>query len=495
MKMKEMLNNIGAVSKQVIVGSVIGVATLAVGIGLMNNFRSGNTEEGFASNALERSSSYSSAYTGASAQDIMSARDYAGSSREGSVSAITGTERLAVSNRRNLPGTVAGQAGQGGSVEGAEGLTDSSQGYGDGEIEGMGTSNQIAIDVALEDEAKAQAQRDAKIAKGQALGEQARATLKTSKMASESGLSGMPTGSSSMAYNMSGGAAAGSRAGGVSGDSSKISLDQAKLSNVNLQAAKAGKLDGMGSGSTEADGKRIGRASVGQNYQSLGDLGRASKYSKSGKEAVVADSAQGAADAAAAFDGSKEAEVANLQGENLQKAAANSLQDMGAPNMNWGLAGIQEDLEDVEEVMNKWSKLVDKIKDCILAMVLAASIASLGVFVASKSGPWGPLIAGIIAAAGTTAILASAIAAYVYLGQIAQLAKQYDFVKAPTAWEWAEPWVIGTCLGGVIALSYAVAYSQSAIVTKFLLPAFKSIGGSGAMYSVTHFLNRIFKKK
>lgn len=492
--MKRILNNIGAISKQAIVGSIIGVATLAVGIGLMNNFSSGNGEEGFASNGLERSSSYSSAYTGASAEDIMSARDYVGSGREGSVSAITGTERLAVSSRRNLSGTVAGQAGQGGNVEGAEGLTDSSQGYADGEIEGMGTSNQIAIDVALEDEAKAKAQRDAKIAKGQALGEQARATLKTSKMASESGFSGMPTGSSSMAYNM-GGTAAGSKAGGASGDSSKISLDQAKLSNVNLQAAKAGKLDGMGSGSTEADGKRIGRASVGQNYQSLGDLGRASKYSKSGKEAVVADSAQGAADAAAAFDGSKEAEVANLQGENLQKAATNSLQDMGAPNMNWGLADIQEDLEEVEEVMDKWAKLVDKIKDCMLAMVLAASIASLGVFVASKSGPWGPLIAGIIAAAGTTAVLASAIAASVYLGQIAQLAKQYDFVKAPTAWEWAQPWVIGTCLGGAIALSYAVAYSQSALVTKFLLPAFKSIGGSGAMYSATHFLNRIFKKK
>ena len=502
MKIKEMLNNVGAVSKQVVIGSAIGVATLAVGIGLMNNFTSnGSVEQGFASNALERSS-YSSTYAGASAEDIISVRDYNQGGREGTVSAITGTENLAFNKRTAAAGT-AGAKGASAGVAAGEGaaLEDDSTGYGSGEIEGMGTSNQISVDITqdMDPEAKAQAQRNAKIAKGQAYGEEARATLQTSKMASSGGIGGS-TGSSSMSYNMSG-ANAGSSAKAGQADSSKVALAQAQLGNVNLASAKAGRLDGMGANGSDADGKRVGRAAVGQNYETIGDLGRATKYSQSAKNKVGADNAQAAADASAAFDGSKATEVTSLQGENLQKAASSALKDMGSgsgfvnPGINF-INGLDEEMENIEETMKKYEDLQKKIKDCFMAMVIAASIASLAVFVASKSGPWGPLIAGIAAAAGTVAILASQIAAYAYLGQISKLAKEsgIDSIK-PSAWDWTAPWLIGSVLAGAIALSFLVAYSQSAIVTKFILPAMKGLAGTGAMSGVTHFFNRITGKK
>ena len=112
MKMRAILNNIGAVSKQMIVGGAITVATLVVGVGLINNFTSkGDVEQGFASNAMERSGySYNSAYEGTSAEDILSARDFAQGQSDGKV-AIRGTENLAF-NKKNLGGA-AGSAVQG----------------------------------------------------------------------------------------------------------------------------------------------------------------------------------------------------------------------------------------------------------------------------------------------------------------------------------------------------------------------------------------------
>lgn len=456
--MKRILNNIGAISKQAIVGGAITVATLVVGVGLINNFSSkSGSEQGFASNALERSGysyDFDSNYESTSAQDILSARDYAQGQGDGKV-AITGTENLLL-NKRNSGKTAAvaqGQAGEVGTVQ------DDSQAYATGELEGMGTSNKVAVNVGEEDEAaaaaKAKAHRDAKIAKGQALGDKARATLKTSKMADSSGIAGIVTGSTSMAFN------AGTAVGGSMGanDSSKIALGQAGggLANVNLQGAKGGKLGGMGTKGVEAEGARAGRSALGRHEETLGDLSRASKYSKSGKQAVSSDMAKGAQDAASAFDGSKEADVVSLQGDNLQKAALNTLSDMGDPDLS-GLNDLQDELNEIDETMNKYADLIDKITDCIWAMVLSASIASIAVGIFSKIEPWGAVAALAAAAAGTAAILASQIAAAAYLGQINDLAASsgIDSIK-PTAWEFAQPWVIGGFLAGLVWLAWGLA--------------------------------------
>ena len=490
MKIRGILNNIGAISKQAIVGSVICVATVAVGIGLMNNFsKSGSSEQGFASNALERGGAYTSTYTGASAEDILSAREYAqNGGRENSFSAITGTENLAIRRKTTSAGAAAEQGAVSAEASQAEGSADNSQSYGAGELEGMGTSNKIAIDVNQEDEAAAQAQRNAKIAKGKTLGEQAKSSLKTSKMADGSGIKGIESGSTSMTYGTLGSAASNARGGSVAGDSSKMPLSQAPLGNVNLQGAKAGKLSGMGSNGVEADGKRLGRASSGQNYQSLGDLGRASKYSKSGKQAVSSDRALGASDAAAAFDGSKEAEAVNLDGENLQAAALSNLKDMGAPDMQDYFDKLKSDIQEVQENMDKWNRLIEQYKMCIQAMLLIASVAAIALLIANKAGLFGLIPMVIICAIAAAGLLAAAIASNVILGQIADLAKEFDYIKAPTGIEWAGPWLLFAGLSGILVGSMFGLCADSAMITEIVMSVLAGAGTSGITTSISNMI-------
>ncbi|MBQ4494099.1 MAG: hypothetical protein II972_05855 [Elusimicrobiaceae bacterium] len=452
--MKKILNNIGAISKQAIVGGAIAVATLMVGVGLMNNFSSdGEGEQGFASNAMERGySSYESSYSGASADEILSARNYAQGSREGKLTAITGADRLALNRRAGVQKATGVAQNQQNA-----GLEDNSTGYGEGEIEGMGTSSKVDIAVSAEDAAAAKAQRDAKIAKGQALGEQARSTLKTSKMADASGIKGLPTGSTSMTYGTLGG----SQAGIGAGDSAKVAL--AKANMPNLQGAN-GRLGAMGSSSKEAEGKRIGRASIGQNYESLGDLGRASKYSMSGKNAVVSDAAKGAADVAAAFDGSKEAEVANLAGENLQKAANSALQDMGGPD----LSSLNKDLKLIDDTVNQYNEAAKKARNKMQIMMMAAGIAfaaSLAVILAKAGGPWCYLIAGAICTAG-----AAVISGFMWggefsyancLNQMVELSNNNNGIGLPGKGSMWSPWALFGLLNGLMAMSFLGALAGS----------------------------------
>ena len=475
--MKKILNNIGAISKQAIVGGVIGVATLMVGVGLINNFTgNSDSEQGFASNAIERSS-YDGSYSGISAEDILSARNYAQDNREGSVSAITGTDRLALSRNSNAQNSTTGTANQA-----VEGMDDNSVGYGAGEIEGMGTSDKASISVSAEDAAAAKAQREAKIAKGKELGQTARAVLQTSKMPDSQAMQnipGMQGASTSMTYGGTLGSSTGAGAGGAI-DSSKVALAQAQF-NKDLKA-NTGTLGAMGNSSREADGQRIGRAVNGQSYQTLGDLGRASKYSRSGKEAVVADAAQGAADAAAAFDGSKEAEAVSLDGTNLQQAAANALQDMGAPDMRADFDRMREDLEQIDANMEKWSRLMDQYAICIQSMILIASIAALGIAVATKCGPYGLIAAGVIWWVALAGLIASVIAANVILGQVADLAKQTGYTEAPRAWDWAAAWLVFGGLAGLMILDGFVPVGST--VGQFVISSLGALGGGNIISSI-----------
>ena len=382
--MKKVLNNIGAMSKQMIAGSVIAVATVMVGIGLMNNFTSnGESEGGFASNAMEKGySSYEATYSETRAQDILSAREYAQSSKEGVVSNVTGADRLM--NRRNS----AQNTGSGAEGQAVAGVSDASSGYGSGELESMGTTAKVQVNVSEEDEAAAKAQRDAKIAQGQALGDKARATLKTSKMVDSSGIAGIPTGSTSMSYGTAG-------ANGMQ-DSSKINLtSNNKFANANLQGAKNNSLVAMGGNNIEASGQKRGRNSLGSNHESLGDLGRASKYSMSGKNAVSADAAQGAADASAAFDGSQEAEAVSLEGENVRTAALNALDDLS----DLDTSAIQDSAAYIKEQTEKYNELVEKANVrywAAFGVAMAGFIAAFAVIEAKAGGPWCYLIAGAI---------------------------------------------------------------------------------------------------
>lgn len=499
MKMRAILNNIGAVSKQMIVGGAITVATVAVGIGLINNFSSkGNVEHGFASNAIERSGySYNSAYEGASAEDILFARDFAQGQGDGKV-AIRGAENLAFNKKSS-----AGANGAGTSVKGEAGevgtVQDNTQDYGDGQIEGMGTSRTVAVDVTKEDAAALKAKRDAKIAQGKDIAQQTKAAFKTSKMADSSTFDSMAQGSTSMSYGT------GSGAMGATGtaDSSKIDLAKATgLANVDLKGAKDGRLSAMGSKNTETKGSGVGRNSYGQHAELQGDLVRARQYSASGKKAVtVSDMEKGAADAAAAFDGSKDSPVAQLEGENLQAAALSNLKNNAGEGMDFDLSGLEDKLDDVEETMQKYNDILGKIQDCMMAMILTASIASLAISILAKTGvPWAELAALVLAAAATAAIVASQIAATVYVSQLADLANSSGIETIrPSGWDWAAPWVIGGLLDGCVWASWALtAFGPTQLAQKAfdaLVGLVGTAAGGGLTTSLSHFFGKMGKKK
>lgn len=486
MKVKRILNDIGAVSKQAIVGAVIGVATLAVGVGLISNFSSDGTNQRVAS--VDRGYSYDSTATGASAQDIMAARGYA-SNRDNALSPIQGGESIAYPNGRQgvsggAYGAGSGQVAGSGAGYGAQG---DMEGYGEGQIEGMGTSKNMSVEVALSeaDKAKAQAQREAKIAKGQALGDQARATLRKSNLGDSS--FGGSSSSAGASYNF--GQPMASNTSGLK-DSSKTKLPQGGLSNIDIKGAKSGQLGSMGSKDVKADGQRLsgGRSATGQNYVSLGDLGRASKYSLSAKRNVGSDSALGAQDAAAAFDGSKEAEAIDLDGENLQQAAASTLTDLS----DLDTSDFNKGIDDINAKINAYNELAKKARAKFFGMLVLAGagfVAALAVIMAKVAGPWCFLIAGAICTA-----MAAAIAAIMWGGdnsyanliqQMIDMSNANDGIGLPGQGELWGPWALFGIFNGLMALSFAgaLAYAGVATILETLSLVVSVVGGLSSIFT------------
>lgn len=451
--MKKVLNNIGAISKQLIVGGAITVATVMVGIGLMNNFtNSGSSEKGFASNALENSyKPRESSYSGPSAEEILSARDYAQNKRNNTIANITGTERFTANTNggtQNKANTSAGATNQAQNGAGDVNIS----GYTTGPIENMGTSNGVRAGSSSVDAATVKAQREAKIKKGEALGNETRATLKKSEIADGSTIKGVDGSSTAMAYNNFGGI--GANYAGLS-DSSKVAL--ANRRNSTDLNGNTGKLGTMDNNSIAADGKRHGRTPFGQAREVLGDLGTASKYSKSGKEAVVSDSAKGAADAAAAFDGSQGSEPMTLEGSNLQKAAINSLQELGGPE----LSKLNEDIKLIDDTINEYNEAARKANSRMQIMMMVAGIAfaaSLAVILAKAGGPWCYLIAGAICTAG-----AIVISGFMWGGensyancinQMISLSNNNSGIGLPGKGSMWSPWALFALLNGLMAMSF-----------------------------------------
>ena len=458
----KILNELGAISKQAIVGTAIGVATVAVGIGLINNFSSSGSQDGRA--AIEKGYSYTpaSAPSGASADEILTARNSA-QGGSGVVSPIIGGQDI-YSGRNpgaGATGSMGAQAGMGqtdGLGEDAS-VSGYGEGYGAGELEGMGTSKSLEAEVALEEAAKAQAQRDAKIAKGAALGEEARATLTKSSLGGSGSSFGGSSSGSGASYNFGANTGAGSNA-----DTSKIKLDtKDSLSNINLQA-NAGKIGSMDSKNKEAEGAR-GRSATGQNYEALGDLGRASKYSKSGKSAVGSNAALGAADASAAFDGSQGSEGIDV-GEGDVHGVANALDNMGGMDNT----DLRQGLDTIQYTIDAYNNYADQARKRFIAMLAVAAagfVAALAVIMAKAGGPWCYLIAGAICT-----INAAVIAGVMWGGEnsyansinaMIELSNNNSGIGLPGEGELLKPWALFGLLNGLMALSFLGALGVTAV--------------------------------
>ena len=461
----KILNEMGAISKQVVVGTAIGVATLAVGIGLMNNFSSSGSQDGRA--AIEKGYSYTpaAAPSGASAEEILMARNSA-QGGSGVVSPIIGGQDIYSGRNPGAgeTGSMGSQAGMGqtdGLGEDAS-VKDYSDGYGSGEIEGMGTSKTMAAEIALEEAAKAQAQRDAKIAKGAALGEEARATLTKSSLGGSGSSFGGSSSGSGASYNFGANTGAGSNT-----DTSKIKLDtKGSLSNINLQA-NAGKIDSMNSKNREAEGAR-GRSATGQNYEALGDLGRASKYSKSGKSAVGSNAALGAADASAAFDGSQGSEGIDV-GEGDVHGVANALDNMGGMDNT----DLRQGLDTIQYTIDAYNNYADHARKRFIAMLVTAAIAFVAALAAVMT--LGKFYGLGYAIAGSICLTHAAIIAGIMWGgqnsyancinNMIELSNNNSGIGLPGQGELLKPWALYGLLNGLMACSFLGALGTTALGT------------------------------
>jgi len=392
--MKNIFNNLGYISKPALIGTVLGVATVAVGIGIVTNFSGGTPKaaKGFAGTALEQYASdvSSQAQQGVSKADLEAGMAAAENQRSNSsvndLKNSASKEQFAYGDAQNGDGTKTS----------ASALSADAAAH--GAAANMGGANVAAS--AGQSAAQAQvaaAERAAKINAGMKAGD-AVPQLVTSKMA---GGSNMSAGGASSGVSYSVNKTAAENSGSV-----KIPQGQAVASlpkGPQVDAFKAGRSGELGGYNVKASGDKMG--SNGQAYFSttIGELSSAAKYSQAGKKTVYGDAEKGTALAQAAFDGSKPAEGVKISGTSVQAGAAQALQQsadtLGMKNKYGatGLSNVASDVSTFKDVRNQiWSHVIQA--------ALATAAACWVIYACVKAGGfWGWLGA---AASAATALLA-----------------------------------------------------------------------------------------
>lgn len=399
--MKNIFNKLGYISRPALIGTVLGVATVAVGIGIVTNFSGGASQpaKGFSGSALEQyagdvSSQAQQQAAGYSKEDL-EASMAAAEAQRGAASVYTlkdaaGKEQFAYNN------------------SGVDGVnTDAVQSAGAGTVEGMGAGQNVSAPVGIDAAAQAAAERQAKAAAGMdkvdaASQELAKAQLSTSKTMSGSsiGQGHGASASSRMSSNLS-------RVNDAKAGSASIPQQAAGgLPNANGKLPdtfKSGRAGEMGGFNVKAQGDKAGGNGQAFFSTTVAELSNSARYSQAGKKTVYGESGKGAALAQAAFDGSETAaEGVKIEGTSVQQGAAQALEgtanslDMKPKFNTNGLDTVVKDIETVKELQSKWwGKFIQVLLTTIVACVAIAA----GMRVFQAGGPWGwvGLVAAIIA--------------------------------------------------------------------------------------------------
>ena len=396
--MKNILSNLGYISRPALIGTVLGVATVAVGIGIVTNFSGGapKAPKGLSGAALEQSagdvsSQAQSASSGYSKEALEAGMAAAEMQRNNpsvyNLKEAAGTEQFAYS-KSGINGVDQMQAAEGGSVEG---------------ISGAGQSAIEAGAVAQPDAAAAD-QRAAKVDAGIAGAEAAKAQLSTSKTMSGNftrggSASGSGSGSSASSYSLP--KAADNKAGSAQIPQGAAS---ALAKGPKADAFKSGRAGELGGYNVKAQGDKAGGNGQAFFSTTVGELSNAARYSQAGKKTVYGDSSKGTALAQAAFDGSETAaEGVKISGTNVQQGAAQALEqsansmDMKPKNNFTGLDPVEADIETAKDLQSKWwGKFVQVLLTTLVACL--AIVAGMKVFKAGGPFGWIGLVAAILAA-------------------------------------------------------------------------------------------------
>ncbi|MGN0023763.1 MAG: hypothetical protein ACI352_07055 [Elusimicrobiaceae bacterium] len=453
--MKNILNKIGAVSKPVIFGAALGVATVAVGVGVATNLMS-DGPKGASGRVLSQ-------YSGDTASVGSSAGGYDAYSKEALEA------QIAAARAEREGGTALAYLGNAGKGRFAYG--DNSSSYENGVVDPMAMSNTgyeaeagaeaaggtpdlssainqfnatAAAANANAGKGVAAAGKEAATEKGQLEKTGASATqvnkLNRSNGTGSYGKGGVSAGSSGGSRNM------GSIPGAVSSDRAgqqavpSVNMGNVNAGNINgVAGAKHGRVGSLG-GSNSRGGTN-GSGGSGQAYftSSMGELVSAQKYSALGKGSVYSNAEKGFELASMAFDGAAEVtEGAKINGSTpmIKKAASLEREANKINNKN----NVGKGFDNLNNASKEYQKLNQKYMGYVFLM-LATLVGALYA-VSSIPWPWKGLAIGI----GIAAVWGESAGLFVTANKISKLGFGFGDNSFQSTMSWLLPTI---CTAGI----------------------------------------------
>ena len=419
--MKNILNKIGAVSKPVIFGAALGVATVAVGIGVATNLMSdgpkgvsgrvlgqynadtasvgsGGGYDAFSKEALEQQMAAAQA-----AREGGTALDYLGAA---------GKNRFAYGNNASSyeGGVVDPMAMNNAAYDAQEGAAVSGMPADIGAAMSQFNATAAAVSakagkggVAAAEEEGAGTQKGA-LEKAEASGTQLNKLNRSNMFGG--GVSGSSAGGGA-SRNMGNimGALGSDRAAQQAVPS--VNIPQAEQGNISgIEGSKHGRLGAMGGSNSR--GGTSGNGGSGQAYftSTMGELVSAQRYSALAKGTVYGDSEKGFVEAGAAFDGSGEVtEGTQIDGSTpmIEKAATLD-REASNINKNGGKTSVGG-IDNFTKASDEYRNAVSKIWTTVITMIGMAIGGIIAVMAAHKATAWLGGVGGYIVAAVMMAVI------------------------------------------------------------------------------------------
>ena len=469
--MKNILNKIGAVSKPVIFGAALGVATVAVGVGVATNLMS-DGPKGASGRVLSQ-------YSGDTASVGSSAGGYDAYSKEALEA------QIAAARAEREGGTALAYLGNAGKGRFAYGENPSA--YEGGVVDPMAMSN-----TGYEAEAGAEA---------------AGGTPDLSSVMNQFNA----TAAAANAQAGKGGAAAGEEAGTEKGQLEKAGASATQVNKlnrsnrigssgkggisagVNMGNANAGNISGVAGakhgrvgslGGSNSRGGANGSGGSGQAYftSSMGELVSAQRYSALGKGLVYSDAEKGFEQASMAFDGAGEVtEGTQINGDTPITTRAATLEREASNIKNKNNIG-----KGIDNITNDSNALSDAKKGIMATVMTIAALAivGIGLVMALKSSVIASWIAPVVAAAFAAVIIGLGMGLMgMYVNQIKHLSTAG--LNDPGAWGHMRYWLPAVIGGlpflGLLASGAAEGAKAGLVIGKIQMAMI--VGGGMALLS------------
>ncbi len=453
--MKNILNKIGAVSKPVIFGAALGVATVVVGVGVATNLMS-DGPKGASGRVLSQ-------YSGDTASVGSSAGGYDAYSKEALEA------QIAAARAEREGGTALAYLGNAGKGRFAYGEKPSA--YKGGVVDPMAMSNTgyeaeagaeaaggtpdlssvmnqfnatAAAANAQAGTGGAAAGEEAGTEKGQLEKAGASATqvnkLNRSNRIGSSGKGGVSAGASGGVRNM------GSIPGAVSSDRP----GQQAVPSVNMGNANAGNISGVAGakhgrvgslGGSNSRGGANGSGGSGQAYftSSMGELVSAQRYSALGKGSVYGDAEKGFEQASMAFDGAGEVgDGVQIDGSTPMIEKAASLEREASKINNKNNVGK---IDDVTVETNAYKDAKKQLMLATITMLVGMLGIAIAISYVKAPSPWDWIIKAALLAVGIAAVW-SIYGAWM-LKHIKTLQGLKFMKDGAGAWPWLAPTLAG----------------------------------------------------